>query len=252
MPITLDRTVTLIQYRMKHVIIVGGTKGLGRELALDLCRSETQVSIFGRTQLVAPESTVSNFPVDLSDSVARRTAFESAISKHGAIDTIIFCQRYRGQGDAWSGELEVGLSATKDLIEFASQHFAANGPKSIVIVGSVAGPWIAAEQGVGYHVAKAGLETLVRYFAVKLGPLGIRINGVAPSAFIKEESKKYHETHPEARDRMAALTPLRRMGTAAESAEAVIFLASDKARFITGQILIVDGGLTLQLQTSLG
>jgi 3-oxoacyl-[acyl-carrier protein] reductase len=101
-------------------------------------------------------------------------------------------------------------------------------------------------------VAKAGLETIVRYYAVKWGPAGIRVNGVAPSAFIKDESKAYHATNPDVSARMAKLTPLRRMGTVADAAEAVMFLASERAGFITGQNLIVDGGLTLQLQTSLG
>jgi NAD(P)-dependent dehydrogenase (short-subunit alcohol dehydrogenase family) len=237
---------------MKHVIIVGGTKGLGKELAAQFSRNETRVSVFGRTPPVELESIVDYFPVDLADRAATKTVFESSVATNGPLDSLICCQRFRGQGDPWAGELDVGLTATKDLIEAASQRFSPTGSRSIVLVASVAGVWIAAEQGVGYHVAKAGLETLIRYYAVKLGPLGVRINGVSPSAFIKAESKNYHETHPEISARMAALTPLRRMGTAAETADAIIFLAGDRARFITGQNLIVDGGLTLQLQTSLG
>ena len=118
-----------------------------------------------------------------------------------------------------------------------------------MVLNSVLGPLIADDQPLGYHVAKSGLETLVRYYAVKWGPAGIRVNGVAPSAFIKEESSIYHHTRPEISTKMANLTPLCRMGTATEVAEAVLFLASERAAFITGQNLVVDGGLTLQLQT---
>lgn len=237
---------------MKHVIIVGGSKGLGRELAKQYAREGVAVSVFSRTKAEQSEPNVHHYAVDLADGVARRTALAQAIASQGQLDSLIFCQRFRGQGDPWAGELDVCLTATKDLMEGAVEHFSTAGARSIVLVGSVAGLWIAAEQGAGYHVAKAGLETLIRYYAVKWGAQGIRVNGVSPSAFIKEESKKYHEGNPQVSARMAKLTPLNRMGTAADSAAAIRFFASPQAAFITGQNLIVDGGLTLQLQTSLG
>jgi NAD(P)-dependent dehydrogenase (short-subunit alcohol dehydrogenase family) len=238
---------------MKHALIVGGSKGLGRELALRFGASgEWRVSVFGRSrpEEAAPNSTC--HAVDIADRAARQAALEAAVAAHGPLDTLVFCQRFRGPGDSWAGEIDVTLSATKETLEWAFDHFAPAGWRSVVLVGSVAGPWIAADQPAGYHVAKAGLETLVRYYAVKWGPAGIRVNAVAPSAFIKAESKHYHETHPEVSARMAKLTPLRRMGSAGDAAEAVLFLASERAGFITGQNLVVDGGLTLQLQTSLG
>lgn len=237
---------------MKHVIVVGGTKGLGRTLAKQLSGEGVSVSVFGRTKPAENEGNIVYYAVDLENGAGLLEILERAIKAKGLLDGLVFCQRFRGQGNSWAGEVGVGLTATKVLIEAAAERFAEGGEKSVVMVGSVAGLWIAAEQGVGYHVAKAGLETLVRYFAVKLGPSGVRVNGVAPSAFIKDESKAYHEAHPEVSTRMAKLTPLRRMGTAEESADAIMFLLSNKARFITGQNLIVDGGLTLQLQTSLG
>ena len=237
---------------MTHVIIIGGSKGLGREIAKQMSRAGMTVSVFSRTPSDQSDPNIHHYAVDLADSAARRETLTKAVTAHGQLDSLVFCQRFRGQVDTWAGELEVGLTATKDLIEAAAPEFAANGARSVVLVGSVAGPWIAAEQGAGYHVAKAGQETLIRYYAVKLGPQGIRVNGVAPSAFIKEEATKYHESHPEVSARMAKLTPLNRMGTAADSADAIRFFASKQSRFITGQNLIVDGGLTLQLQTSLG
>ncbi len=237
---------------MKHVIIVGGSKGLGLELSRQLSREGTKVSIFSRNKPDLAEANVHHYVVDLAEASARRDALIRAVADYGQLDSLIFCQRYRGQGDTWAGELEVGLTATKELIECAVTQFTSDGARSVVLVGSVAGPWIAAEQGAGYHVAKAGMETLLRYYAVKLGPQRIRVNGVSPSAFIKEESKAYHEAHPETRTRMAKLTPLNRMGTTTDSANAIRFFAGEQSRFITGQNLIVDGGLTLQLQTSLG
>jgi NAD(P)-dependent dehydrogenase (short-subunit alcohol dehydrogenase family) len=238
---------------MRHALIVGGTRGLGREIARRFSSDdEWRVSVIGRSQPGEKEPHLTYHSVDVSDRATRQTALAAAVSTNGPLDTLIFCQRFRGSGDSWAGELEVSLTVTRDLIETSVAHFSPTGWRSIVIVGSVAGLWIASDQQVGYHVAKAGLETLIRYYGVKLGAERIRVNGVAPSAFIKEESKSYHETHPEVGARMAKLTPLGRIGTAADSADAIMFLASEQARFITGQNLIVDGGLTLQLQTSFG
>lgn len=238
---------------MRHAIIVGGTKGLGRELTRRFAAAGGwRVSIFGRSSPAEAESHCTYHVLDVGDRKARQLALDAAVAANGPLETLFFCQRFRGSGDSWPGELDVSLTATKELMEAALAHFSPSGWRSVVIVGSVAGPWIAAEQPASYHIAKAGLETLIRYYAVKWGPSGIRVNGVAPSVFVKEESKVYYETHPEVGARIAGLTPLRRMGTSKDSADAVMFLAGDEARFITGQNLIVDGGLTLQLQTSLG
>jgi hypothetical protein len=237
---------------MCHVMIVGGSKGLGRELAVRLSQRGVVVSVLSRTPPWEAPANIHYFPADLGCQTSARSACEQALKSHGELDSILFCQRFRGEGDGWEGELSVGLGATKDLIDYSANFFSASGSRSIVIVGSVAGPWIASDQPAGYHVAKAGLDALIRYYAVKLGPMGIRVNGVSPSAFIKAESRRYHSENPAASARMAALTPLRRMGTAEDSADAVEFLAGKSAGFITGQNLIVDGGLTLQLQTSIG
>ena len=235
---------------MHHVIIVGGSKGLGRELSVRLSQKGATVSVLSRSQPVDQLAGIHHYGTDLGSPASIHAAFDRSIASHGELDSLVFCQRFRGEGDTWAGELNVGLSATKELIERAVEHFSQSGPRSIVIVGSVAGPWIASDQGAGYHVAKAGLETLIRYYAVTLGPKGIRVNGVSPSAFIKAESRKYHSENPASSIPMAGMTPLRRMGTAEDSAQAIEFLAGKDAGFITGQNLIVDGGLTLQLQTS--
>lgn len=238
---------------MKHALIIGGTKGLGRELAGRLAvGGDWRVSVLGRSKLTPDLPHTTSHPVDVAERAGRGAALAAAVGANGPIDVLLICQRYRGKEESWSGELDVSLTTTKEIMDWAFDHFSPSGWRSAVLVGSVAGHWIAAEQPAGYHVAKVGLETLVRYYAVKWGPAGIRVNGVAPSAFIKDESRNYHDAHPEVTARMARLTPLRRMGTAGDVADAVLFLAGERAGFITGQNLIVDGGLTLQLQTSLG
>ena len=94
---------------------------------------------------------------------------------------------------------------------------------------------------VEYGVAKAGIDQMVRYLAVAWAPYGIRVNGVAPGAF---PNPKVQEDHADFVKRLADKVPMGRVGRAEEVAGAVVFLASAEAGYVTGQILVVDGGWT--------
>ena len=107
----------------------------------------------------------------------------------GPLTGLVFLQRFRGEGDAWVGELQTSLSATRFLIDHLAGDFRADGQGAIVVVASNAARYVACEQPVGYHVVKAGLVQLVRYYAATLGRKGIRVNAVSPCAILKEESK---------------------------------------------------------------
>src|SRR5439155_4961411 len=94
-----------------------------------------------------------------------------------------------------------------------------------------------------YCASKGGIETFTRIAAVELGPLGIRVNCVAPGAIEIERTRR---ESPDYANTWSPITPLRRVGDVSDEADAVVFLASDSARFVTGQTLYVDGGLWTQ------
>jgi NAD(P)-dependent dehydrogenase (short-subunit alcohol dehydrogenase family) len=100
-------------------------------------------------------------------------------------------------------------------------------------------------------VTKAALRQLARFYAVKLGPQGIRVNVVSPCTFVKQESAAFYQGQADLRALYTKITPLGRMGTAAEVAQVAAFLCGPKASFVTGQELYVDGGLSLMLQDAL-
>lgn len=231
-----------------HSIVIGGTKGLGRALARRWVAAGHRVSVIGRSP--AKERGVTGFAADLADGAQLEAALAAAIRRNGPVDRVAFCQRFRGEGDVWDGELAVSLTATRRAIEALAGKFRRKGG-AIVIVGSLASTLVADEQPAGYHVAKAGLAQLVRYFAVVLGPKGIRVNGVSSAAFVKDESKAYYAAQKDLLAAYAKITPLGRLARAEELVDAVDFLASPAAAFVTGQELVVDGGLSLQLQGSL-
>jgi 3-oxoacyl-[acyl-carrier protein] reductase len=237
-----------------HRLIIGGTRGAGRELVQIFSRLGDNVSVIGRrppSEQDRGRKGASFWSVDLLDKPALDLALSEIVHKNGLLNSLVFFQRYKGDGDKWIGEFETSLSATRQVIEKLSDQFVASGDKSIVVVTSIADQFVAAGQPVGYHVSKAGLFQLACYFAVTLGPKGIRVNCVSPSTFIKQESSAFYSANDKLQDLFARVIPLGRMGNALDIAQAVAFLCSSHASFITGQRITVDGGVSLISQESL-
>jgi NAD(P)-dependent dehydrogenase (short-subunit alcohol dehydrogenase family) len=94
-------------------------------------------------------------------------------------------------------------------------------------------------------VVKAGLNEMVRYYASTLGRRGIRVNAIMPLTYMKDESRQFYENNTSLMDMYERLVPLRRMGQAEDSANALNFLCSEQASFINGQSLLIDGGVSV-------
>lgn len=131
------------------------------------------------------------------------------------------------------------------------ENFKADGLRSIVLIGSIANTYIAAEQPASYHIAKAGLTGLMKYYAVLLGNNAIRVNSVSPSSVIKDENREFYKQNSKLYDLYAGLSPLNRVGESEDIVNAVNFLLSTQASFITGQDIMVDGGISLQWHESM-
>ena len=173
-----------------------------------------------------------------------------AIRDRGPLAGVVFLQRFRGVGDAWEGEIATTLTATKTIIDGLVGHFDPAGG-AIVIVGSNAGRFVARDQPLSYHVAKAGLIQMMRYYAATLGRAGIRVNAVSPCAVLKDESRHHYLENESLHALYRRITPLGRMGTADEVARVIAFLCGPHSSFVTGQELYVDGGMSLLLHDSL-
>jgi NAD(P)-dependent dehydrogenase (short-subunit alcohol dehydrogenase family) len=234
-----------------HAVIVGGTKGVGRELAGLLAADGQRVTVVGRSAAAFDHPEIVGLAGDAEDPETLLTRLQKHVADHRPISTLVFLQRYRGSGDSWAGELTVAMTATKTLIDGLVPHFASDGNRAICIVTSNAASFVARNQSLGYHTSKAALRQMARFYAVKLGPQGIRVNVVSPCTFIKPESAAYYAGQTELQKLYAQITPLARMGTAREVAQAVAFLCGPQASFITGQDLAVDGGLSLMLQDAM-
>ena len=238
----------------KHILIIGGTRGIGRALAKDKLDSGDIVSVIARRPPPDTDKDLSGvdyWQADLAEREKLLEALSAIISKNGKLDSLVFFQRYRGGGDAWGSEMAVSLTATKDIIEHLSNEFSSEGEKSIVIVSSLASTHIASEQPVSYHVAKAGLNHMARFYAVSLGSKGIRVNCVSFGAVLKDESRDFYLKNEELHQLYKNIIPLKKMTDSKNVADVISFLCSGKSSCITGQNIVVDGGISIQSHETL-
>ena len=233
---------------MIHSLVIGGTKGLGRVVARTFASRGDKVSILGRSSSPASDLELGNIKSFSADILKKEELFsvlQSILNSQGKIDYCVFLQRYRGTDDDWEGEFNATLTATRNIVDFLVPHFEGQGDKGFVMVSSVFAKCIGASQPISYHVMKAGLDQLIRYYAVSLGQKNIRSNGISPFTFLKEESKSFYIENKPLINLYEEIIPLKRMATAEDSAHAIEFLCSPRASFITGQNIIIDGGLSL-------
>ena len=233
---------------MTQSLLIGGTKGLGRVVARQFAQRGDSVSVFGRSEIPINDqsaSIVDSYSLDINDPLAVSKGVEKIIAKRGHLNYCVFLQRFRGKGDDWAGEIQTTMTATKSIVEIILPHMASEGDNAFVMVSSAFAKHIAEGQAASYHVAKAGLDQLMRFYALHLGPKGIRCNGVTPMTFLKEESKNFYLENKKITDVYESIIPLRRMATTEDNANAIEYLCSSKTSFLTGQNIVVDGGLSL-------
>ena len=212
------------------------------------------MSVLGRTAgSLATTPNTSAYGVDVGDGPALRTCLDEAVDRGGKVSCLVFLQRHRGTADEFDKDLAVSLSGSRVAVEHLTgrKGFADGPATSIVFVSSIADRYVAPEQSAGYHVAKAGLSQLARFYALQLGPAGIRVNMVSPCVVAKDAAGAFYEKNAWLVDRYKRFVPLGRMGRSQDIVNAIMFLASEQAAYITGQNLVVDGGLTLRSHESL-
>ena len=235
-------------------VVSGGSRGLGRILVERLLADGRRVATFSRKPNEFTEATVEKYPdffhwaaVDMTDARAVRGFARDAGNRFGRIDLLVNNAGVLHQElflttapQRMDDLVAVNLLAPIHLAHACARFMMRQGDGSIVNISSINA--VRGYRGVAvYAAAKAGLEGLGRALARELGPLGIRVNTLTPGFF---DSGMTAEVTSRNREKIQHRTPLGRLGTVDEIADAVLFLASSRARFITGQTLVIDGGIT--------
>ena len=234
-------------------LVTGGASGIGRATAVRLANEGAAVAVVDRdgeaAAAVRAEVGGVAFTVDVRDGDAVRGAVEATTAALGAVTILV---NNAGVGDLrplhtvderlWHRLLDVNLTGTYHAMAAVIPGMLAAGGGSIVNNASLSG--LSPTRGeAAYSAAKAGVIALTASGALEYGPT-IRVNCVAPG-FIRTPLTAIWDDHPGAFAPISDAIPLGRIGTAEEVAAVIAFLCSDAAAYVTGQTLVVDGGLSL-------
>ena len=203
--------------------------------------------------------TAESLIVDVGTVDGVRGMIDRAVELWGRLD-IVINNAYSGglHGDAvalpeetWDRAMDVGLKSMFRAAKYAVPHMRQTGGGAMVNLSSVHGLLVAPGWLV-YETLKTAVIGLTRQMAAEYGPDRIRVNAICPGHIVTERGRPQWDAHPDGLRFFEEQYPVRRVGTPVDIANAIAFLCSDEASFITGQALAVDGGLTLQLQENLG
>lgn len=235
----------------RTAIVTGAASGIGRATCVrfadegaDVVAVDADAARLGAVHGSAGSVVTAAMDIraaDVEDLVARVEAdilvnAAGVLRRHPAVDHPL---------DDWQDTLDINLKAPFQLTRaFARRHVGAGTPAVVVNVCSIES-LVGASGHVAYTVAKTGLYMLTRAVALELASYGIRVNGVAPGVTSTEMNRDLR-TVSESAQKLRSLIPLGRFATPEEQAAAIAFLASDDASYITGAVLAVDGGWTLQ------
>jgi len=238
--------------RGRVCIITGGSQGIGEACARRFAR-EGAVPVIAdvavdRGRALADELGGMFVPCDVGDKLQVDTLVAATVKAHGRIDVLVnnagifkaadFLDVSEADFDA---VLRVNLKGSFLAGQAVARVMAAAGRGSIVNMSSVNGV-LAIPTIASYNVSKGGINQLTRVMALALADKGVRVNAVAPGTIATELAAKAVLTSDEARARIMSRTPMKRLGEPSEIADVVAWLASDAASYVTGEIVVVDGG----------
>lgn len=251
----------------QSVIVTGAAKGVGLAIARKAAAAGAKVMMTAREEgpleeeceaLAETGAEVRSFDGDLSQKLTVANLISATIDAFDRIDILINASRDMLRSDPLDSDnpafealmdrnVMTPLRLTQQVVKRMNQLHEDNdvpGLQAVVNVGSIAARRTLPEL-MAYSVASAALDQMTRSMAVAFAQYGTRVNGIALGSVMSASLRASMADQTELQDSLTAVTPLGRIGEADEAAEVAVFLASDAASFVTGQIIAVDGGRTI-------
>lgn len=241
----------------KNVIVTGGSRGIGRAICIKLAKEGYNVIFNYSKNNTEAEKTikecekynvvVKGYKADIINSDECQELVRKAIDEFGSIDVLVNNAGItrdslimRMKDEDFNDVLRVNLSGTFYMIKAVSKYMIKNRSGSIINMSSIVGLTGNAGQ-INYSASKAGIVGLTKSAAKELASKKIRVNAIAPGMIDTDMTRVLSE---DIRNKIIDSIPLKEIGKPKDIANAVAFLASDMSRYITGQILSVDGGMS--------
>jgi NAD(P)-dependent dehydrogenase (short-subunit alcohol dehydrogenase family) len=243
----------------KVALITGGGSGINLAIAQRFAGQGASVALIGRTkekldnaanEIDPSGERAAGFAADVRDYDALAAAIAGAREKFGLIDIVVcgaagnFPAPALGMSaNGFKSVVDIDLLGTFNTCRAAFEHLRRPGASIVNI--SAAQAFVAMEMQVHVCAAKAGVDMVTKTLALEWGPMGVRVNSIAPGAVDDTEGMKRLAPTPKIREMVTAMIPLGRFADKKEIADLALFLCSDSAQFITGTVIPCDGGQSL-------
>jgi NAD(P)-dependent dehydrogenase (short-subunit alcohol dehydrogenase family) len=237
-------------------VVLGGTSGIGRALSLGLARAGADVVASARrldlvAQVAGEITTLGRRTLRLASDVTDRSSLdrllEGTVSGLGKVDILVNCAGRTKRGPTlelsetdWESILETNLTGTLRACQVFGRHMLARAYGRIVNIASLTS-FVALHEVAAYGASKAGVASLTKSLAVEWGPRGVCVNAIAPGVFRTDLNAELLDGTARGRE-LLARSPMQRFGHVDELAGAAVFLGSEAASYVNGEILVVDGG----------
>lgn len=234
----------------KIAVVTGGARGLGASMCQRFAKEGASVIAVDLCEMTYEAEGVTYYPLNVADAAGCHQLYEDILAQYGKIDILINnagitrdAMTHKMTDEMWDAVVDVNLKGVFNLTRYVGPHMESKGNGAIVNIASVVGEYGNIGQA-NYAATKAGVIGLTKTWAKEFARKGaaVRVNCIAPGYTMTDMLKTVPQ---ELLDQFSAMTMLGRLGQPEEIAAAALFLASDDASYITGQVLSVNGGMRL-------